>query len=497
MSSFVIGIDVGTGSTKGVLTSLDGKVVHTVSYPHAVDRPRPELAEIDAEGIVWPEIVRACRELLGEHPPESVGAICVSAMGPSLIVTDEADTPLRPAILYGVDARAVDEIAELTERLGEDRILERCGKLLTTQAVGPKILWVRRREPQVAERARRWHSLSSWITARMTGEHVLDHHTASQCDPLYDIAAQDWNREWLDEVAGPLESPRLAWPAEVIGALTARAAETLGLAAGTPVCAGTVDAWSEAWSVGVRHPGDLMLMYGSTLFFVQVATTPHPHPALWLTSGIEPARPTLAAGMSTSGTLVDWVADLTGAPNIAELSVEAEGTPPGAEGLLLLPYFAGERTPIQDPRARGTILGLTLAHTRGHLLRAAYEGIAFGIRQILELFAAADAPSRRVIAVGGGTNAALWLQIVSDVTGREQIVPALTIGACYGDAMMAAQGAGLVAPETDWSRPERVIVPRTEYAELYEERYALYGGLYPRLRADMHALVAAAGKGAS
>lgn len=493
MSRYVIGIDVGTGSTKGVLVSLEGEIAATVVLRHDVDRPRPELAEFDAEGVAWPEIVRICRELSAGRDPGEIGAVCVSAMGPSLVVTDEDARPLRPAILYGVDARAVAEIDELTARLGEERILAVCGKTLSTQAVGPKLLWVRRNEPELAARMRRWYSLSSWLVARMTGEYVLDHHTASQCDPLYDVNRADWHEAWAAEVTGGLPLPRLAWPGEVVGALTSAAAAELGLAPGTPVCAGTVDAWSEAWSAGVRRPGDLMLMYGSTMFFVQLASEPSPHPALWATSGIEPGRPTLAAGMSTSGTLVEWIRELTGELDIAELIAEAEGTPPGADGLLLLPYFAGERTPIQDPRARGTITGLTLAHTRGHLLRAAYEGIAFGIRQIIELLEEADAPAQRVIAVGGGTNAELWLQIVSDVTGRQQLVPELTIGASYGDALLAAVGAGLVPPGTDWARVGRVVTPRPEFAELYRERYALYRELYPRLREQMHALASARG----
>ena len=162
-----------------------------------------------------------------------------------------------------------------------------------------------------------WHSSS--FVARLTGEYVLDHHTASQCDPLYDINAFDWNHEWVDDLVPGLRMPRLAWPGEVVGTVDPRAAAETGLPVGTPVVAGTIDAWAEAFSVGVRRPGDVMLMYGSTMFLVQVLPGLRTSPLLWTTAGVEPGSRTFAAGMATSGSLTAWVQELTGGTSFDEL----------------------------------------------------------------------------------------------------------------------------------------------------------------------------------
>lgn len=494
MSDLVLGIDIGTGSTKGVLARADGVVVATAIRVHegAMTMPRPDHAEMDADSVWWADIVAVCRELLTEG--RAVSAVCVSGLGPCLLLTDDLGAPVRPAILYGIDGRARAEIAELEQTLGADQVLARCNTPLTTQAVGPKAMWVRRHEPEVWARASRWFSASSFAAFRLTGEYVLDHHTASQSVPLYDARVGDWASDWYSDVMGHLEVPRLAWSGEVIGEVTAAASAQTGLAVGTPVCAGTVDAWAEAYSAGVRHTGDLMLMYGSTMFFVQQLDRPAPHPQLWNTRGVTPGSLSLAAGMSTSGSLTGWIRDLTGGAPFETLVAEAEAVPAGSDGLLMLPYFAGERTPIFDTDARGVIAGLTLRHRRGHLYRAAFEGIAFGIRQILELLDGDDNPVRRLVAVGGGTQGGLWPQIVSDVTGRPQDVPRQTIGASYGCALLAAQGIGLVTPAADWSEVALTVEPNPDNAAIYDELSAAYTSLYPATRKEVHLLARIQGR---
>jgi xylulokinase len=451
--------------------------------------PQPGWAEADPLTVWWADVVSICRQLVDRAGDRPVAGMCVSGVGPCLVLCDAQNEPVRPAILYGIDMRATAEIAELTERYGSERILERCGKALSTQAVGPKMLWVQRHEPAAWARATRWYNSSSYIAAKLTGSYVLDHHTASQCDPLYDIGSHDWCADWAPEVSAGIPLPELVWPSDIVGTVTTPAAEATGLPVGTPVAAGTVDAWAEAVSAGVRRPGDLMLMYGSTMFFVEVLRELHVHPKLWTTAGVDPGSYTLAAGMATSGSVTSWLRDMTGGAPYKELMAEASGTPPGADGLLVLPYFAGERSPIFDAQARGVVAGLTLRHNRGHLFRAVYEGIAFGVRQILETFdAQADDVTTRLVAVGGGTEGGLWTQVVSDVCGREQQLPATTIGACYGDALLAAIGTGTVEANTDWARIERTVTPRPSTRELYDRLYRAYEELYPATRAHMHLL---------
>ena len=399
---------------------------------------------------------------------------------------DANDEPLRHAILYGIDTRATAEIDELSSLLGRDEILRRCGSVLSTQALGPKLVWLRRHEPEVWAATARWHMASSFVVSRLTGEWVLDHHSASQCDPLYDLEACAWNRDWAESVVPGFPLPELAWPADVVGTVHDRGAETTGIPLGTPVIAGTIDCWAEAASVGVRSAGELMLQYGSTVFLVLGVTSAANHPALWTTRGVDPGSLTVAAGLATGGSLTEWLREILGEPSFEELLAEAGLAAPGARGVLVLPYFAGERTPILDPQARGTITGLTLRHNRGDIYRAVLEGIALGIRHNLETM---DSRSGlRAVAVGGGTKAELWLQIVSDVTGVTQEVPSVAIGASYGDALLAAEGAGIVAPRTSWFQPDRVVTPDPAHADAYDETYALYRELYPATREIQHAL---------
>ena len=490
MTDVLLGVDIGTGSSKAVLTTADGHILATATrpHPHSVSMPRPGWAEVDADRVWWQDLVSLCRELATRAGEHRIAALCVSGVGPCLLLCDDADRPVRPAILYGIDMRAGDEIEELTRRYGADEILARGGTALSSQAVGPKALWVRRHEPDAWSRAAGWYNSNSFLVKRLTGEYVLDHHTASQCGPLYDIDAADWYQPWYADVMDRLPAPRLAWPSDVVGRVTAQAATATLLPEGTPVCTGTVDAWAEAFSAGVRNTGDLMLMYGSTMFFVHVVKDIARHPQLWTTAAFQPGVHTRAAGMSTSGLLTSWVQDLTGGASFADLVHEAEQVPAGSNGLLLLPYFAGERTPVFDPRARGVIAGLTLRHTRGDLFRAVYEGIAFGIRQILELLDTDATPVDRLVAVGGGTQGGLWTQIVSDVSGREQEIPEQTIGASYGDALMAAIGTELVAPETNWASAGRVITPDTSTRSVYDSLYRDYRDLYPATKGVVHHL---------
>jgi xylulokinase len=485
LSELLLGIDIGTASSKAVLATPDGRIVARAERAHGTSMPQPGWVEHDAEVTWWGDVVALCAELVPTAPGRIAG-VGISGIGPCLVPCDADDRPLRPAILYGVDTRAEREVEELTERLGADEILRRAGSALSSQAIGPKLMWLARHEPDVWAATRRWHMANTFVATRLTGTWALDRHSASQCDPMYDLAAQDWNHAWVDVVAPGLQLPPLAWPGDVIGEVHREGAAATGIPEGTPVVAGTIDAWAEAVSAGVRAHGDLMVMYGSTMFLVLVANAPSCDASVWTTAGVDPGSLTLAAGMATAGSLTGWLRDLSGGPAFDELLAEAAATRPGADGLLVLPYFAGERTPILDPNARGTIIGLTLRHTRGHLYRAALEGIAFGVRHNLETLAPEG--DVRAVAVGGGTKGSLWTQIVSDVTGRCQEVPTETIGASYGDALLAAEGVGLIPARSSWAQPAALVEPDPDRSCAYEQLYTLYRGLHPATREFQHAL---------
>ncbi|MFJ9089302.1 FGGY-family carbohydrate kinase [Streptomyces sp. NPDC102384] len=484
--SAVIGVDIGTSSSKGILVALDGTVLHTAVREHAVDRPAPGHVEMPGE-VWWDEFVSLARELTSAEDADVV-AVGVSGMGPCVLLTDADDTPLRPAILYGVDTRSVVQIERLERELGADEIVRRCGSRLTSQAAGAKVAWVADEEPELFDRARRLYMPSSWLARKLTGAYVLDHHSASQCTPLYDTLARDWYAPWAERIAPGVELPPLRWSGEAAGTVTAEAARATGLPAGIPVTTGTVDAWAEALSVGAHGVGDLMLMYGTTMFLVHTVPDLLRDPALWSTVGALPDTRNLAGGMATSGAVTGWLRDLFGDVDYPELLGLAEKSGPGANGLLMLPYFAGERTPVDDPRARGVIAGLTLGHTRGDLYRSALEATAFGVRHNIEALEAAGGDIRRVVAVGGGTQGRLWTQIVSDVTGRTQEVRTTSVGASYGGALLAAQLVTDDARIDDWNPVAERLAPRPEVTARYDELYALYRDLYPASADVTHAL---------
>ncbi|WP_293697049.1 FGGY-family carbohydrate kinase [uncultured Agrococcus sp.] len=487
-----IGVDVGTSSTKGVLTGLDGTLIAQTVREHTVDNPRPGHFEHDA-GVWWQEFISIAHEL-GEAAAEaaaSIVAVGVSGMGPCVLLADSDGEPVRRAILYGVDSRAGRQIEALNRDLGEEEIVRVGGTPLTSQAAGPKIQWIRDREPQAYARASRFLMPASYLALRLTGEYVLDHHSASQSWPLYDIEEQRWHDEHWQRIAPGIEQPELKFPSERAGTITARAAHETGLREGIPVITGTIDAWNEAVSAGATEPGDLMLMYGTTMFLITTSNRRAPADGMWTTRGVEHGTYSLAGGMATSGSITSWIRDLTGGAGYTELTLEAAESGPGARGLLMLPYFAGERTPVQDPDARGTIVGLTLSTTRGDLYRAALEATAFGVRHNIAAMRASGTEITRVVAVGGGTTGGLWTQIVSDVTGMDQVVNSVTLGASFGAAFLAA---GLVA-EPDirqWNPPAEVVRPNpaahAEYSELFER----YLELYPATKTTMHWLAARA-----
>jgi xylulokinase len=502
--SLLLGIDIGTSSAKGVLCTPAGEVLASAVVEHGMNVPRPGWAEQDADAVWWGGFVAICRQLLdGRYSGEDVGAVGVSAIGPCMLPVDAQGRPLRPGVLYGVDTRASAQIAALNESPGKEAIFELSGQLMQSQMTGPKMRWFREQEPVLYARTHRILTASSYLVLRLTGEYVINRHEGTYSAPLFDLQSLDYDGRHADQVV-PLDLlPRLAWSTEIAGTVTPEAAAETGLKAGTPVNAGAVDAAAEAVSVGVMAPGDLMIMYGSTLFFILVTEGPRPDPAVWATAYLFPGSYDIASGMATSGSLTKWfrdelagyemLAERAGGPNAyATLADLARDVPPGSDGLVALPYFSGERTPINDPDARGLFLGLTLRHTRGHLYRSLLEATAYGARHNLESLASLGAAAQRVVAVGGGVQNELWLQIMSDVTGQRQIVPEKAVGASYGDAFLAGLAAGIIpsvdALHQNWVTAKRIIEPDPAYTALYDEYFSVYTSLYPQTREAMHRL---------
>lgn len=500
----LMGIDVGTFSSKGVLCTAAGEILAQHQIEHGLSIPRPGWAEHDADGVWWSDVCAISRALLHivRVTGQDVAALAVSALGADLVSLDAQGRALRPAILYGIDTRSNREVADLNERFGAAEMAALAGMPLSAQSIGPKILWLRRNESDVFARTRYICTASSFLVYRLCGAYVMDMLTAAFYNPLFDLHKLAWSDRYAEPILGDVPLPRLAWPGEVVGAVTASAARETGLCPGTPVTAGTIDVFPEAVSVGTLYPGDLMIVYGTTTCLALVLDEAMSTQTMWISPFVFPGLYCLLAGMATTGAVTRWfrdhfarqemAAEASGGANAyAVLTTEAQAVPPGSEGLVVLPYFSGERTPLNDPDARGVIAGLSLAHGRGHIYRAILEATAYGVRHNLEAMRAGGASPRRAIAAGGGAKSDLLVQIVSDVTGIEQELPAQTVGAAYGDAFLAGWAAGLVsraAFESQWVRIGRRFTPDLRRHEQYRPYYEIYRSLYPHTIQDVHAL---------
>ena len=501
----LLGIDIGTYESKGVLTTITGEVIAQVAVHHQLLFPRAGWAEHDPELTWWGDFCTITKQLLST--PGVVAAdikgVGISAIGPDVLPIDENFNPLRMGILYGVDTRAVKEIDELNAKYGEDEIFNATANCLSSQSTGPKILWIKKNEPEVYKKARWFVDATTFIVARLTSRVVIDHFSAGCMVPMYDPWSNKWSDRFCEDFVNLEQLPEILWSHELAGRVTSKASELTGLAEGTPVSVGTIDAGAEALSVGVTKPGEMMMMYGSTIFMIQVTDNDQAREKrLWAGPYLFPGTWCLLAGMATSGSLTRWFRDQFapelvaaeksgGASAYAELVKEAAETKPGAEGVIVLPYFSGERTPVMDPRAKGMIFGLSLTHYRGHIFRAILEGMGHGVKQHVDLFTSIGARPKTIKSVGGGTKNSIWLQAISDISGVPQEVAPLTFGASYGDALLAGVAVGLVSSHEEirtWQGKARTINPDEKLAETYRPLSEIYTSLYDATKNQMHKL---------
>ncbi len=501
--SYYLGVDIGTYESKGMLIDEDGTCIKTASAAHIMESPQPGFAEHDAVDTWWGDLCKITKEIIVSSGvrPEEIKGVGVSAIGPCLLPVDENCNPLRKAILYGVDVRASEEIEYLNQKLGEEYVLQKYGNPITSQSIGPKILWVKKHEPQVYEKAAKFITSSTYLVAKLTGKYYIDNYTAAYFTPMYDLKNCDWDYENISEFCRPDQLAKCAWTDEIAGGVTEKAAEETGLYPGTPVTVGTADASADAVGIGVTNPGDMLLMFGSSVFIIHVVPKLTVDPRFWAGPYLFKDTYMVASGMSTTGTLTRWFRDnfakdlmereKEGGKNAYEaLMEEMKDIPPGSDGVVVLPYFSGERTPINDPKAQGMIFGCNLHHTRGHIYQACLEGTAYGIGQHFDGYREMGMETKRVVAVGGGTKNPKWMQIVSDVSGRKLHLGEV-FGAAYGDALLAALGTGRFKNMEEVKKLIHFrgeVVPDTENTEKYRKYQDIYTKLYQVNKELMHEL---------
>jgi xylulokinase len=449
----LVGLDVGTSGVKGVAIDEEGRVLATASAGYPLSRPQPGWSEQEPE-----EWWRAARDVLGRLPEGPVG---LSGQMHGLVVLDGEGDVLRPAILWN-DQRTAAECREIEERVGLARLVELTGNRALTGFTAPKLLWLRRHEPELYGRIRRVLLPKDYVRLRLTGEHATDAADASGT-LLFDVR----RRAWSEEVCAALELP-LDW---------------LPPAHESTEIAGAGDQAAAALGVGIARPGPVSVVLGTSgVVFaalpayahdpeVRLHAFCHAVPGTWHAMGVM---------LSAAGSAA-WLRGVLGA-ELAELEQEAERRPSGSDGLLFAPYLAGERTPHPDPDARGAFVGLSVGHDRGALWRAMLEGVAYGLRDSLQLLRELGARPESGRVSGGGARSELWLRILASVLGLPLETTESEEGSAFGAALLAGIRAGVFADADDavarCVRPRRRIEPEWDY----EDGYRRFRRLYPTLR---------------
>ena len=481
---YTLGIDIGTYETKGVIVNTDGQVIASEAKPHKLIVPQPGWAEHRPDEDWWDDFVFISNSLLktsGISPKDIIG-VATSAIGPCMVPIDKDGNPQMNGVLYGVDTRSTKQIEELDHRIGKKEIFDCCGNALTSQSTGPKTLWFKQTHPELWKKNHKILTSTSYIVYKLTGEYVMDHFTAVNYAPWYDINKLDWTDKLASDV--PLEKfPKLAWSTDIVGTITLKAEQETGLKTGTPVTCGTIDAAAEAISVGVQNNGDMMMMYGSTIFIIEVENSKRTDPRLWYAPWVFSEQFAIMAGVPTAGTLTHWfknqiAKDLNTSDVFPKLEAEASTSPIGANGIICIPYFSGGLTPIHNPNARGVFFGLNLTHNRADLFRSLLEGISAGTRWVLETYDEASAFPKKVIAVGGGTKNNTWIQSTSDMCHINQQICKYSLGASYGDAFLAALALNRVKKEDifQWNPVSQTVNAKKQ--DVYENSFPLFKKLY-------------------
>ena len=469
-----IGLDIGTTAVKALAVDETGAVVARAESGYPLATPRPGWAEQDPADW-W----RATERALAALDVREVAGIGLSGQMHGLVALDAAGAVIRPAILWN-DGRSAAECAEIEERVGLSELIARTGNRALTGFTAPKLLWLRRHEPDAYARIARVMLPKDYVRLRLCGEHAIDMADASGT-LLLDVARRRWSAELLDALeldAGWL--PRLLESPEVSGSTPD----------GVPVAAGAGDQAAGALGVGVDRPGPLSVALGTSgVVFAalpEFAADPearvhafcHAVPGGWHAMGV----------MLSAGGSLRWLRDAA-APGAGfeELIAAAAEWEPGAEGLTFLPYLAGERTPHADPDARGSFTGLSLRHDRGALVRAVLEGVAYGLRDSLDLLRELGVAPERARVSGGGARSELWLRIVASALELPLERPVVEEGAAYGAALLGGVAGG-VWPDVGAAveacvRVRGEVEPDPDWAAAYAEGRARFRALYPALRA--------------
>jgi xylulokinase len=505
MDKLLLGIDIGTTGTKSALFDLRGQLQSIGQAEYEVSIPRSGWAEQDPEAW-WDAVCTATRSALGkvEDGAERVAGVAVSSQAPTLLALGKNGKPLRPALIW-MDRRAEIEAQILKEKMGEGLVEEITGNHPDPFYVASKLLWYKTNEPENFAETSVFLQANGYINFRLTGRFSLDHVHAALLQ-LRDYAKNEWS-DALCKLCGvdPDRFPPILEGQELLGEVTKKASEETGLHAGTPVMVGTVDGSAAALEAGAVEKGIVGEMTGTSTVLFMPNDSGIIEPAFIAMPHVVPGLHLLLAALASTGACLKWYRDQLGTAEVEQskklktsaydlLTQQAAEARPGSNGVIFLPYMMGERSPVWHTHARGVFFGLSLSTTKDDLIRAILEGTSMALCHNFEVARNAGINIEEIRSVGGGTRSALWNQIKADILGIPVLIPEASIGAPFGDAILAGMGLGYFGDVNqslrDMIRIRDRYEPDMENHFTYREVFTIFRSIYESLRNDFDRLAA-------
>lgn len=489
MEKYVLGIDIGTTSVKTVLLSSSGKMVAEANRGHDLLSLHRNWAEERAD-IWWENAVETVKDINSQIPGCLENVICIgcSGMVPAIVMLDEEGNPVRNTIQQN-DARAIEEIEMVAKALDQEKLYKQTGGTTNQQHIIPRLLWVKKNEPDNWEKTHTIMGSYDYILFRLSGTKCLELNWAAESG-CYDIHKRTWIKEHLEMFGiNPNWLPKVCEPMEVAAYTSPEMKNLMGLPAGIPIIGGSADHVASTLAAGIIDEGDLLIKFGGAGDILYCTQELETSPKLFFDYHNVPGRYLINGCMASSGSLVKWYTKSilkSEDPDILKnLDTEAEKLMPAADGLVVLPYFLGEKTPLFDPNARGVFFGLTLAHSQAHIFRAILESVIYGFRHHIEVIEEMGHKPRQIIATDGGAKSKLWCQIAADILDSEIRAYPSHPGSALGVAFLAGMSAGIYK---DWKEINgflndyTIYKPNSESVKIYNKAYGIYRDLYTQLQ---------------
>jgi xylulokinase len=493
----MLGIDLGTTNLKTALVSGAGELIADAAEEYPTHYPHPNWAEQEPDDW-WRALCTTARRVLGQagHPNAPLAGLCISSQAPTIVPVAADGRPLMRSMIW-LDKRAEAECDRIRAVISDERLRDITANNLSSYLGAPTYVWLKRHRRDVFDLTYKFLMANSYLNLRLTGQFTMDVSQAP-LQLLYDVHTGTWSREILDALDLPPEKFPAIFPCgAIIGEVSWQAAQETGIAAGTPVLAGTTDTPAAMLGMGIAHAGQAFVSHGTGCNIGLCVTDPRPNRNLVCIPHAVPGRWMLDAVMTSTGASMKWFVNALcvhdrddalgdGADPFQAVTADAEGSQIGSGGLLFLPYLMGEQAPIWDADARGAFVGISADTRRGDMLRAIMEGVAFGIRQNLQVFLDAGWQVDDIRVQGGAARNALWNQILSDVTNRAVLVPPASAGAPIGDALLVGLTAGtypdVASAASAAPAPSRTYRPNPAAVAGYAALYPIYVRLYGTLR---------------